>query len=504
MSFIGKENVDNLHKFIATQIRQKINVDIELEDKYKVIINNLVERIHSKKNKNFDKSVTELNKIAIDSIVPFLVKTIEKTRTDNIGTVDRKFESPEQKIEAQTVDYSRLGNNNVSGLDNSSEPSMFNLSSKMMNHGSLLGDSSVYDDRLSDDNNFFEKNLQSSELKQPDLSKEVEKRQVVNPMEHDKANLVDTYDAKQNMSATVAEHERQLLGVKTEGAEMMSLKTELSTAAQTYNKENKMMVLDLYGTTVPNDNGGFNQTSGIKNIICTLQQPLVTTRPCEVFIEYIMMHNLIGSDSPATPFELFHSFALSITELNINNYSNLSPYSGKFIIPNELYGLNDKGEGTVGSPADATSYVLRLKSNFVCRIEPKRFARLTISLEGLSGNNSAAATQLTTITSPSASTGVAGLTWTFTNGNNNINAGQNHNFADNDRIIFTTVPNGNPAIPANTLLFIINSAAQTIQLSTTRGGTALAVTGTGTTSSYTVGSVFTDSRLQVGLFFREL
>ena len=66
MSFIGKENVDNLHKFIATQIRQKINVDIELEDKYKVIINNLVERIHSK-NKNFDKSVTELNKIAIDS-----------------------------------------------------------------------------------------------------------------------------------------------------------------------------------------------------------------------------------------------------------------------------------------------------------------------------------------------------------------------------------------------------------------------------------------------------
>ena len=63
MSFIGKDNVDNLHKFIATQIRQKINVDIELEDKYKVIINNLVERILSKKNKNFDKSVTELNKI---------------------------------------------------------------------------------------------------------------------------------------------------------------------------------------------------------------------------------------------------------------------------------------------------------------------------------------------------------------------------------------------------------------------------------------------------------
>ena len=422
MSFIGKENVDNLHKFIATQIRQKINVDIELEDKYKVIINNLVERIHSKKNKNFDKSVTELNKIA-DSIVPFLVKTIEKTRTDNLGSVDRKFESPEEKIEAPTVDYSRLGNNDVSGLDNSSEPSMFNLSSKMMNHGSLLGDSSVYDDQLSDDNDFFQKNLKSSELKQPDLSKQVEKRQVVNFMGHDKANLVETFDENQNMSATVSEHEKQLLGVKTEGAEMMSLKTELSTAAQTYNKENKMMVLDLYGTPNANDNGGFSPSIGIKNIICTLQQPLITTRPCEVFIEYIMMHNLIGGDTAATPFELFHSFALTISELNINNYSNLSPYSGKFIIPNELYGLNDKGEGSAGNPADATSYVLRLKSNFVCRIEPKRFARLTISLEGLSGNNSTATTQLTTITSPTASTGVAGLTWTFTNATANIISG---------------------------------------------------------------------------------
>ena len=49
MSFISRDNVDNLHKFIATQIRQQINVDIELEDKYKVIIHNLVERIQSKK-----------------------------------------------------------------------------------------------------------------------------------------------------------------------------------------------------------------------------------------------------------------------------------------------------------------------------------------------------------------------------------------------------------------------------------------------------------------------
>ena len=56
----------------------------------------------------------------------------------------------------------------------------------------------------------------------------------------------------------------------------MSSKTELSTTNQNYNKENKMMVLDLYGTETGNDNGGFEPTTGIDNIICTLQQPLVS------------------------------------------------------------------------------------------------------------------------------------------------------------------------------------------------------------------------------------
>ena len=113
----------------------------------------------NQKNKNFDKSVNELNKIAIDSIVPFLVKTIEKSRSNNLGTVDRNVKSPEEKIKEETVDYSRLGSNDVSGLDNNNEPDMFNLSSKMINHGSLLSDSSAYDNRITNDQEFFTKNF---------------------------------------------------------------------------------------------------------------------------------------------------------------------------------------------------------------------------------------------------------------------------------------------------------------------------------------------------------
>ena len=35
------------------------------------------------------------------------------------------------------------------------------------------------------------------------------------------------------------------------------------------------------------------------------------------------MHNLVGLDDNKTPFELFHSFALTISEFNLNNFMTL-------------------------------------------------------------------------------------------------------------------------------------------------------------------------------------
>ena len=43
------------------------------------------------------------------------------------------------------------------------------------------------------------------------------------------------------------------------------------------------------------------------------------------------MHNLVGLDDNKTPFELFHSFALTISEFNLNNYSNLASYGSKLL-----------------------------------------------------------------------------------------------------------------------------------------------------------------------------
>ena len=119
----------------------------------------------------------------------------------------------------------------------------------------------------------------------------------------------------------------------------------------------------MYPATSKNNNGAFTESDGISGVICTLEQTLDLSRPYDVYIEYITMHNLRGNDTNKTSFELFHAFALDIDELKAQTYSNLSPFSGKIILPNELFGNNDGGELS-GGIADANSYVLRLKSNY--------------------------------------------------------------------------------------------------------------------------------------------
>ena len=72
--------------------------------------------------------------------------------------------------------------------------------------------------------------------------------------------------------------------------------------------------------------------------------------------------------------------------------------------------------------------------------------------------------------------------------------------------MFNSVPTGN-TIPSQIYFYLLfqSQIRPLLQVSTTNG-TALNSgpngAGAGITSSYTVGSVFTDSRLQVGLFFR--
>ena len=461
----------------------------------------------------------ELNKIAIDTIVPFLVKNIEGQRIDNLARTKPIKEIQEDKtiLTENTIDYNGLGDNSVDGLQNAGQPSVFSMSNQMFGQNLNLQDSSFYDERIESDKGFFEKALKNSQTLVPkELGVKEITPQGIYDYKQESQNLVETYDKEKSISMMVKEEEEANLVTETDRDKIMISRTNLSTQTRGLTREDKMLVLDLYPDANQGNNGQFANVTGIDNIVCTLERDLELGRPHDVYIEFITMNNLVGIDTNNTPFELFHSFALEILELNVDTYSNLSGFSNRIVIPNEMFGISkeDSTEGVIG---DSNSFTLRLKSNFICRVDSTIFKRFTVSLKGLP-SNSTSTTALTTMTNATianrAPLPATGLTWTFTDNNpaadtidSSLNGvATNHNLLPGDSITFTAGGVGSGFV-LNRQYFVLTVPNPTqITLSLTPGGTQITQAGFGneTTTSYiSLANQTFDARLQIGLFFRE-
>jgi hypothetical protein len=111
-----------------------------------------------------------------------------------------------------------------------------------------------------------------------------------------------------------------------------------------------------------------------------LIEPLVIDKPCDVFLEFINLQNIVEKDG--THLEEVNCFALQIDEFNIKTSSNNTNLRDKYIIPNDSFGTTDSGaEGA--TTTDATSYNIKLKSNYMCTINPIELSTINIKLYGI-------------------------------------------------------------------------------------------------------------------------
>lgn len=120
-----------------------------------------------------------------------------------------------------------------------------------------------------------------------------------------------------------------------------------------------------------------------------LIEPLVIDKPCDVLLEFINLQNIVenftndaGEGEPsnqALHLEGINCFALQIDELNIRTSSNSTHLRDKYIIPNDSFGTTDNSADG-GDSVDATSYNIKLKSNYMCTINPTEISSLTIKL----------------------------------------------------------------------------------------------------------------------------
>jgi hypothetical protein len=117
-----------------------------------------------------------------------------------------------------------------------------------------------------------------------------------------------------------------------------------------------------------------------------LIEPLNIDRPADIFLEFINLQN-IDDGQLNGHLEGINCFALQIDELNIKTASNNNDLKDKYIIPNDSYGTTDNvadaGTASQVNKVDATSYNIKLKSNYMCSIKPMEITSLNIKLYSL-------------------------------------------------------------------------------------------------------------------------
>jgi len=128
-----------------------------------------------------------------------------------------------------------------------------------------------------------------------------------------------------------------------------------------------------------------------------LCDPIIIDSPTDIYLEFLHFQNTDVSQSNGTEIssnlEQTSQFYMDIDEFSIRNISNNQFQSSQFFIPNHVYGKTDHPQNDDDTSVK-TSFV-KLKSNYLCRIEANYIRRLTVTIRAES-NNGADGTDETT------------------------------------------------------------------------------------------------------------
>ena len=114
-----------------------------------------------------------------------------------------------------------------------------------------------------------------------------------------------------------------------------------------------------------------------------LIEPLIIDGHADVFLEFINFQN-IDVDGQGH-LENINCFALQIDELPLKTASNNGKFKDKYIIPNEAYGLTDDAADVGQDATSAKSHNVKLKTNYMCTVNPMKISSFNIKLYGVKG-----------------------------------------------------------------------------------------------------------------------
>lgn len=143
------------------------------------------------------------------------------------------------------------------------------------------------------------------------------------------------------------------------------------------------------GKLVYLDTGDIGADGEIVNVKVNLVEPVVIDGASDVFIEYIGLHAL-KSGTSGTHIENINLFGLKIDEVPVQVGTTTTELLNYYIFPNDTFGKTDISAdaetGVVSPSVDATTFTVKLKSNYMTTISSNSFNSFTISLKGLTYN----------------------------------------------------------------------------------------------------------------------
>jgi hypothetical protein len=189
-------------------------------------------------------------------------------------------------------------------------------------------------------------------------------------------NQLPTYDS--NIDNLKIDYTSEKMSKNVENAEK-----ELYQTTKKYNRNPAHLIVVSNETLI----GGGDNITFQANLI----EPIIIDKPADVFLEFLNLQNITGLSSGdpvvAANIETVNCFALKIDEFNTSTASNINELKDKYVIPNDSFGTTDNvadaGAATALNKVDATSYNIKLKSNYMCTINPMEISSLNISLYGL-------------------------------------------------------------------------------------------------------------------------
>lgn len=426
MDSYTENDFNSLYQTVRRELIQNANYDIQKDNKYRTMLVEIVTTLKTQKS----GSAQYLNSIVLNSVLPKFTTLINKNKNQNaynppvnspVNTLSlprpdftkssnysppsqNELQQPGANIQTKkdmADEFNRMCNQNSRDSNNSTKSAMdkfeelkrergiananddFNKSREIAERKTMESLNSLNTAKRENDNDFF-KNLYENKISENspfassnNQSPPEEKITINRSLVHEPVKSNQKQDPSIANEIT-ANRDKDISDLKEQTnlqAKYESFKQEGNELYRNTNftntRENgKMIVLD---------SGNLNANEVI-NFKATLIEPVIIDRIADIFIEFITIQNLRLSDSTAH-LETVSLFALNIDELPTQIGTTNADFLDKYIFPNETFGTSDIGGESSGS--DATTYTLKLKSNFYTSINAGKYSEFNIQLQGL-------------------------------------------------------------------------------------------------------------------------